>query len=386
MKLNHIFSGLALTATLLSAGCQKALEYSDVIYFTGTENSNITNIYVDGPMSMGVTVTASCKVAADADISLNFDASELEAYNAKHGSSYKMLPESCFQLSKNTVTIPQGKSVSSTSLFEIISMDDFEEGVNYCVPLKITGAPENLGILKTSQVQYIIINQIVTTRGINLKNSWYITMDGMVGKSELNNLPACTMEIRMFARNWRTSGHMISSLIGVEENFLLRVGDESIKRPDQVQLAGRGASATAPTVLSLGRWYHIAVVDNGSEMTIYIDGNPEVTTNTSASKDINLGYYYNSPFAIGMSANDVRYFDGYLSEARIWKRALTATELKNNQCFVDPATAEGLIGYWRLDNVADDGVTFNDLSGSGYHGKASTTPTWTGDIKCPVVE
>ena len=46
MKFNHILSGLALTAAVLAAGCQKSLEYSDVVYFTGTENSNITNMSV----------------------------------------------------------------------------------------------------------------------------------------------------------------------------------------------------------------------------------------------------------------------------------------------------------------------------------------------------
>ena len=117
-----------------------------------------------------------------------------------------------------------------------------------------------MGVLEASRTQYIFISQITTTRGINLKNSWYITMDGMVDDPALKDLPACTMEIRMYANGWRTSGHMISSLIGVEENFLLRVGDESIKNPAQLQLAGRGTSITAPNALSLGRWYHIAVV------------------------------------------------------------------------------------------------------------------------------
>ena len=110
-------------------------------------------------------------------------------------------------------------------------MDDFDEGAHYCVPLKITGTSNGMGVLEASRTQYIFISQITTTRGINLKNSWYITMDGMVDDPALKDLPACTMEIRMYANGWRTSGHMISSLIGVEENFLLRVGDESIKIP-----------------------------------------------------------------------------------------------------------------------------------------------------------
>ena len=357
-----------------------------MVYFTGTENSNITNMYVDGPSSMGVTVTSSCKMAADVQVSLAVDAAAVDAYNALHGTDYRMLPAGSYRLSDEAVTIAEGTNVSTPSSFEIVSMDDFDEGANYCVPLKITGTSNGMGVLEASRTQYIFISQITTTRGINLKNSWYITMDGMVDDPALKDLPACTMEIRMYANGWRTSGHMISSLIGVEENFLLRVGDESIKNPAQLQLAGRGTSITAPNALSLGRWYHIAVVDNGSEMTIYIDGNAEISVDSSSSKAINLGFYYNSPFAIGMSAADVRYFNGYVSEARVWKRALTPTELKNNQCYVDPTTAEGLIGYWRLDQVEDDGRTFAELSGNGYHGKASSNPTWTGEIKCPVIE
>ena len=272
MKFNHILSGLALTAAVLAAGCQKSLEYSDVVYFTGTENSNITNMYVDGPSSMGVTVTSSCKMAADVQVALAVDAAAVDAYNALHGTDYRMLPAGSYRLSDDAVTIAEGTNVSTPSSFEIVSMDDFDEGAHYCVPLKITGTSNGMGVLEASRTQYIFISQITTTRGINLKNSWYITMDGMVDDPALKDLPACTMEIRMYANGWRTSGHMISSLIGVEENFLLRVGDESIKNPAQLQLAGRGTSITAPNALSLGRWYHIAVVDNGSEMTIYIDG------------------------------------------------------------------------------------------------------------------
>lgn len=229
MKFNHILSGLALSAAVLAAGCQKSLEYSDVVYFTGTENSNITNMYVDGPSSMGVTVTSSCKMAADVQVSLAVDAAAVDAYNALHGTDYRMLPAGSYRLSDEAVTIAEGTNVSTPSSFEIVSMDDFDEGANYCVPLKITGTSNGMGVLEASRTQYIFISQITTTRGINLKNSWYITMDGMVDDPALKDLPACTMEIRMYANGWRTSGHMISSLIGVEENFLLRVGDESIK-------------------------------------------------------------------------------------------------------------------------------------------------------------
>lgn len=126
MKFNHILSGLALTAAVLAAGCQKSLEYSDVVYFTGTENSNITNMYVDGPSSMGVTVTSSCKMAADVQVALAVDAAAVDAYNALHGTDYRMLPAGSYRLSDDAVTIAEGTNVSTPSSFEIVSMDDFD--------------------------------------------------------------------------------------------------------------------------------------------------------------------------------------------------------------------------------------------------------------------
>ena len=42
MKFNHILSGLALTAAVLAAGCQKSLEYSDVVPFVSLNDCKIS--------------------------------------------------------------------------------------------------------------------------------------------------------------------------------------------------------------------------------------------------------------------------------------------------------------------------------------------------------
>ena len=380
----RILLNIVFFALLIFPSCNESLDYQDVVYFTGTEESHITSLYVDGPSSINISVTSSKKMDQDVKVSFEVDNSLVDVYNKETGGDYKMLPAGSYKLEQGFSTIETGKSVSVPVKLEILSMDDFEEGVLYCVPLKIVDNSIGMKILESSRIQYVLIRQILTTRGVNLNNSWYISMEGMKGVPELDDLQQCTMEIRILAKGWRTSGHMISSLIGVEENFLLRVGDVGIKVPNQVQLAGRGNSITAPKYLATDTWYHIAVVDNGSEMSIYINGELEASVESSGFKPINLGFYYNSYFAIGMSASDGRLFNGYVSEARVWNRALSPIELKNNQCFVDPSTAEGLIGYWRLNEA--EGNTFTDLSGNGYHGTASSTPKWTEDIKCPVID
>lgn len=389
MKTNKLMAILLATAAI-AAGCQKSQEYTDVVFFTGTESSPVTNVYIDGPSTVSVSITSSTKVTEDVGVYLEVEGSELGSYNAEHGTSYRILPEGSYALSTTEARIAAGSAVSDPVSVEILSMDDLEFGVLYCLPLHITGTTTGMSVLGASQTTYIVFNQLIKTRGVDLGGSWNIDMEKtMKGKSELANLPACTMEIRMYAKGWSSLSHGISSLIGVEENFMLRIGDVSIGGVDEprsiLNVAGRGSTLAAlDNPLSLNRWYHVATVDDGSNLKLYIDG-VEVASVSSADRDpVNLGYYYNSAFCIGRSANDYRRFNGMVSEARVWSRALTPTEMLNNQCYVNPETAEGLIGYWRLDEAEDR--VFKDISGNGYDGEATSNPVWTEEIHCPVVE
>ncbi len=389
MKCNKLMA-ILLSSAALTAGCQKSQEYTDVVFFTGTESSPLTNVYIDGPSTVSVSITSSTKVSEDVGIYLDVNDSELNTYNAEHGTTYRLLPEGSYALSTTAPVIAAGSAVSDPVAIEILTMDDLEFGVLYCLPLHITGTSTGMQVLDASRTTFIIFNQLIKTRGVDLGGNWNIDMEStMRGKPELDNLPACTMEIRMYANKWSTLSHGISSLIGVEENFMLRIGDTSIGGVDQpksiLNVAGRGQTLSAnDNPLSLGRWYHVATVENGSTLKLYIDG-VEVASVASTDRDpVNLGFYYNSSFCIGRSADDYRRFNGWVSEARVWKRALTATELLNNQCYVDPSTAEGLIGYWRLDEA--DGRVFKDISGNGYDGEATKDPVWTEEIHCPVVE
>lgn len=389
MKTNKLMAILLATAAL-AAGCQKSQEYTDVVFFTGTESSPVTNVYIDGPSTVSVSITSSTKVTEDVGVFLEVEASELDSYNTEHGTSYRILPEGSYALSTNEAHIAAGSAVSDPVSVEILSMDDLEFGVLYCLPLHITGTSTGMSVLGASQTTFIVFNQLIKTRGVDLGGSWNIDMEKtMRDKAELNNLPACTMEIRMYAKGWSSLSHGISSLIGVEENFMLRIGDVSIGGVDEprsiLNVAGRGSTLSAlDNPLSLNRWYHVATVDDGSNLKLYIDG-VEVASVSSSDRDpVNLGYYYNSAFCIGRSANDYRRFNGMVSEARVWSRALTPTEMLNNQCYINPETAEGLIGYWRLDEA--EGRVFKDLSGNGYDGEATTDPVWSEEIHCPVVE
>ncbi len=384
MKNNILTMFFLATAALAAGACQESIQYADVVYFTGTENSPVTSMYVDGPSSMGITVTSSAKLSSEMIVDVEVNGAAVYAYNAAHGTAYKMLPEGSYKLSSSNLKIEAGKNVSLPVNFEILSMDDFEEGVAYCAPLTITGTSNGMKVLEASRTTYVLISQIITTKGLETRGNNYVSFPSITNNAMYHNMTACTMEIRVYMNSFysESSNPGIASVMGVEENFLLRFGDISCKK-NQLQYAGRGASVTSKSQFNTKQWYHLAVVDDGTNLVLYVDGEIEGQVASSGKAAIDLAWDYMDGFHIGFSERG-RLMDGIVSEARVWNRALNAIELENNQCYVDPKS-EGLIGYWRLDGLDENGK-FVDMTGNGNHGTPNRAPAWSGDIKCPVID
>jgi hypothetical protein len=123
-------------------------------------------------------------------------------------------------------------------------------------------------------------------------------------------------------------------------------------------------------------WHHIAITYDAASgaMSVYIDGTQTVSV-TYELGNVNLlqtswtGDGANNTFHIGKSYYTTRWFNGAMSEVRIWSRALTAEEINAEGHFygVDPSTAQGLLAYWKLDGT---GTHVEDYSGNGNHGTA----------------
>ncbi len=383
MKLNKITLFFLATAALSTAACRKSLEYKDVVYFTGTESTDVTNMYVQGPSSIGLTVTSSSKLESAVEVGVTVDPAALPAFCQAQGTEYKMLPEGSYRLSESSFRIEAGKNVSLPVKFEVLSLDDFENGALYCVPVTLTGTSNGMAILNASRTTYVIVNQSIITNAPDLGQSNWINFPSIVNNSLYKDMSACTMEIRVMMNSFYQEGSNpgIASVMGVEENFLLRFGDISCDKT-QLQVAGRGVSLTSKSHFNTGTWYHIAVVDDGSTITLYVNGNVEGTKDSSGIDPLNLAWDYMGGFHIGYSERG-RLMDGVVSEARVWNRALNIIELENNQCYVDP-TSEGLIGYWRLDELVDG--QFKDLTGNGNNGSPDSEPLWHEGLKCPAVD
>lgn len=141
------------------------------------------------------------------------------------------------------------------------------------------------------------------------------------------------------------------------------------------------------TGITTGSWQHIVGTWDGSTVRAYVNGTVGGTTASFAGP---LGYSGNDLNIGASNGVYVFHFDGSIDDVRIYNRALSQFEI--SQLYASRSRlniTDGLVGYWRLDDGANDttasGATVRDYSGRGYTGTATDSPTWAAStyIKYP---
>ncbi|MFV0546010.1 MAG: DUF1735 and LamG domain-containing protein [Bacteroides sp.] len=371
----------------LLSGCQEAAQHKDVLLFTGTESSPAVKFVVEEPRSMGVTVSATDKVKRDTKVSLAVAKDLLEAYNRKTGRQYVLPPDGTYELESKETVIKSGQTVSEAVRFNLKSFDGFEEGKIYCVPLSILSTDGDMPVLEASRTMFVVINRTIVSRAVDLKGQYAFNVPLFKTDPRVSAIGAVTMEIRVRANSFPSANANpgISSLMGIEENFLFRFGDISIEK-NQLQLApamigGKKYFTTGNTRYQPNHWHQVVCVYDGASVAIYVDGNLDVKFGAGPGT-INFNVDYFDGFWFGQSCGG-RRLNGAISEARFWTRALTMQEIQDNACYVDPKTP-GLLAYWRFNAVQEDGKTVRDETGNGFDAIATTTNIqWIDNVKCP---
>ena len=393
-----------LFALILGAtGCKKDSDFGDALYMTGTLTSSNVRFLVDGQSSMGLTVSSTAKADAEVKISLKALPELLDAYNKTTGRNCLFPPAGSYSIDGAEVLIGAGQ-YQSTQIKVNAESDKLQEGVAYCLPISITSVEGGgLDVLETSRTAYVLLTKVITVKAANLarNNCFDIPLFGGEN-SPVRALGAMTLEMKVhptsFPRN-ANSADGISSLVGCEENFLFRFGDGAGNPTNKLQLAkGSIGSAAHPDQkdhyeswtekqFDTGHWLHFAAVYDGQYLRVYLDGEQIHFVETKNGGTIDLsraydGHTWNDVFAIGRSAGYARFFDGYISECRIWNTARTSAQLDDGICYVDP-TSEGLVAYWRFNGETQDDGTVLDVTGHGYYAKPYRSIQWVDNQKCP---
>lgn len=386
---------LLLASAVAFTGCNNNDEVSDALFVTGTLVNNSIKFAVDGQSSIGITVSSTAKAAEDMKVVLKAAPEMLEQYNKENGSSYQVPPADAYKLEDSQVTIKKGTAQSTQAKLNA-DADKFAEGVSYCLPVTIVSADNGMESIDAAKTVYVRFTKVIRIKAANLANRGGFDVRGFMkdadGNSPVKALGQMTLEMKVFPVSFghgrpANNGAAISSLVGCEENFLFRFGDGAGQPVNKLQLSvGKIGKDTydswVDTPFETGHWIHFAAVYDGSALRIYVDGELRHSVNTKGG-NIDLSESYpNTCFAIGRSAGMARYFDGYVSECRVWNIARSVDELNAGICYVDP-TSEGLIAYWRFNGEEQPDGSVLDETGHGYNATKFGTVTYVENQKCP---
>jgi hypothetical protein len=146
-----------------------------------------------------------------------------------------------------------------------------------------------------------------------------------------------------------------------------------------------GAAGTSPglnhpvfgnTALEEDIWYHAAATYDGTNWTLYLNGNVE--TNLAVGQPPRWDSIQHAALASALTSvgTPAGYFQGLLDEVRVWNYARSAAEIADNYQ-LQIATQPGLIALWAL-NEGSGAIARNALCG-GINGTLTNGPAWSAD-------
>lgn len=351
----------------------------------------------------------------DVKATISVDASLTDAFNHRYGTDYQLLPDAYLDFSPVSVTIEAGKVNSekvSIGFKNLMGQGEDQTGAmetdkTYLLPVKLSS--EDISTMDGSSVAYYLVKRSsAITVAAQLTDNWieFPLMDtpGEVADA-YNGLTALTYEalvnVDRFDLDNKDGVCNISTVMGVEQYLLLRIGDANFERQClQFDGSGNGSqfgklpSKSDPAKkLYSGSWYHVACTYDQNERVarIYVNGKliDEVkeagVAGPTADNKITLamralGMPEAYQFFIGKSYNDFRPLQGKIAEARVWRVARTRDEIwKNMYRIENPKDQKDLIGYWKFND--GEGNVVKDYSWVGNHGKAVGDIIWPDGIE-----
>ncbi len=421
-------------------------KFGNVVYLNVSQTSPVQlATFSNNRATYDCTLQAALTYPAgqDVQVSLEVDPSLVADYNARYGTQWPMLDTKYYALSSETATIPAGRTTSDVvtlQLKELMGEGDEQTGAlpldeTYLVPIRISGA--SIDVLGGSDVAYYVVKRssAITVAAQLGAGNWinFPTLDKYGANSQAwNGLTAMTYEALIYIDEFATQDETstpvsISTIMGVEQYLLLRIGDTNFER-QQLQFDGSGSGSQFGKIpgkdamknLEAGRWYHVACTYDQTTQTvrIYVDGqiqSEETGVGISIPSEKNrinlamralydlwntaseaekpqyetddtgydkLGDAYQ--FFIGKSYNEYRPLNGKIAEARVWSVARTPEQIWENMYDIEnPADDPSLLGYWKFNEGA--GNTVKDYSMYGNDGVAETDIVWPSGIEIPKI-
>ncbi len=246
-----------------------------------------------------------------------------------------------------------------------------------------------LSTTATLTQQAVVIEWAANMKGNRLYPKW-------TGSGLATNMTEFTLETMLYVNNFKTNSGDISTVMGVEGEFLLRFGDVGVPA-NHLQVACKNSiKFEIPFDFQTNTWYHLAVSFGEDTLKVYVDGDLKLENAVKSEGGYTQKYTLctdwqqccmfwslgrdKAAFMAGYSYTPGRDLDGRLTEIRFWSKCLSKETINSAGHFYSvDAPQDGLMAYWKFN--AGSGGEIADLSGNGYtlYGEVGTTTSKPSD-------
>lgn len=377
---------LSLMAMFLVVGCNsenvdEEHHYDNKLYVS---SATITDDLLIKANIKEATRTLSYRLASPAaqDIKITFDAAPqlTAAYNMIYSDKAEVLPVDCYDIPVRTVTIQKGAVDSEDLVINFKGTDQLNRDKRYVLPVTVVNS--DIAVLESKKTAYFVFKGAALINVVANIDENYFPVNWK-DYSKVNSLREVTVEALVRSSDWKDgrSTPSLSTIFGVEDHFLVRIGDDGYD-PSELNCPAPGGKFPPTKVcegLPVDEFVHIAIVYNANTGKRYYYKNGECVyddSNAGGAVDLSSNCY------IGYSYNPTRWLPGEISELRVWNVERTAEQIAANPYEVDPSS-QGLLAYWKFNEGTGSKIT--DHSGNGNDLSANTTPTWI-NVELPAVK
>lgn len=304
------------------------------------------------------------------------DKSLVATYNKAYYDNAELLPDSCYEVNEATMTINPGSVKSSEASFTFKGLGSLDRSKVFVLPVSVQTS--DIEMIASEKNYYYVFKAGALINVVADIVDNYLEIYPWANLDRVQNMMQITMEALVYPR---TLDKLISSVMGIEGSFLMRIGDAGIPS-NQIQIATANGNVTNSKLqLQTNTWTHIAMTYSylDHEMKFYLNG--KLIYEEIFHGPINIvGNGSDRNFLVGKSYDDSRDFDGYISEVRVWDIVRTQEEIAANIYTVDP-TSTGLVAYWKFDEGT--GANVADASGNGNTLKAKNGPLLWHNVSLP---
>ena len=269
-QIKYFFAALLALVTL---SCQKSYEtFPSKVYIDS--NVKTTTILLDGTLSEVVKTIQSAIPQPEAEpvsISYAVDPSLVSFYNMAYYGDAIILPDGNYSFDTKDATIQKGSVKSTETNITFTGLDKLDNDNTYVLPVTISSS--SLEVLSSAKTMYYVFQGAALINVVTYMRENYFKPT-LANAAVLNGLTTLTAEVLLKPDDFKTDEAGISTVLGIEGQFLIRIGDAGIPN-NQVQLATNNGNVTdAAWTFEIGKWQHLAFTfDTATGATdVYING------------------------------------------------------------------------------------------------------------------